>query len=146
MGRQRRLDMDWAAIRCGLGGLLLIAVVGAMIGWAGFVVAERMRKADAARRLEGAWSAGKGAGFRFAFGRGAEGTVEGRGADVRFTERVCVVWRREQEAVIAIGPDRRRSDLYLVTFTANPDRGTMRGEGEQSGTLTLLRQTGSPAR
>jgi len=132
MARTRAPDMDLTAIRCGPGGLLPIAVVGGAIGWAGSVLAERVRKADA--------------GFRFRFRRGSEGAVEGWGPEVKFAERVRVMWRRDQEAVIAIGPDERHSDLYLVTCTANPDRVTMPGEGRQSGTLRLLRQGGSRAR
>jgi hypothetical protein len=132
--------MDWTAIRCGLVGLLVIALVGGIVGWTGFVLTDRLRRTDAARKLEGAWTAGKDAGFRFDFGGGHAGTVQAWGPDVAFREPVRVIWRRGQEAVIAIGPDSRRRHLYLVTFTSNPDRITLRGEGEQAGTLLLLRE------
>jgi hypothetical protein len=146
MGSEQSGNPEMAVLKCGLGGAALIALVGGLGAWMIFVVGDRMRKTDAARHLQGAWTIGDGAEFRFDFSSGHHGTIEAWSTDTQFTDRVRVIWRRSSEVVIGIGPDDRHEDYFLVRFMEDPNTVVMRPEGEDTEPVVLMRQRHPPAR
>ena len=140
MTRERNASPEMAVLKCGLGGAATIVLVGALATWMVFVVGDRMRRADAARHLQGGWEVGDDSGFWFDFTDGSRGTVAAWGPEVEFTERVRVVWRRSADVVIAVGPDGNHEDYFSVRLMGNPDTITMRAEGTDTETVILRRQ------
>jgi len=137
---------EMAALKCGLGGAATIVLVGALATWMVFVVGDRVRRANAARHLQGGWALEDGSGFWFDFSDGCAGTMAAWGPDTEFTERVRVVWRRSGDVVIAVGPDQDHEDYFSVRFMGNPDTITMRAEGTETETVILRRQRGPGSR
>jgi hypothetical protein len=144
MGRERSGNVETEVLRGSIAGALLIALIGGLLAWTGFIVADRLHKMDAARRLEGSWNLAEGGGFRFEFGHGYRGTIAVRGAGAESTERARIAWRRSSEAVVAVGPGEAHEDFYLIRFTPNPDAVSIQAEGTDTPELQLRRHRRSP--
>ena len=140
MSKEESGNPEWAYLRCGLVGAVAIALVGGVGMWTWFVVGDRIQKTKAAQHLQGGWDTPGGGEFYFDFPKGFQGTLEAWQADAQSKERARVVWRRDNEFVIGVGPTEDREDYYLIRLSGNPDSVTMRPEGSGGQTMVLVRQ------